>query len=331
MRLDRLRFRIVPLECPLATRECRGDGDPGVPAGVPRECPPPTRARPPRTGRAYHHPMLLVIDAGNSHVTVGLARDGDLTVSRRSATRASATPDEFGIAVPNTLTVVPPPKIEQVSSSGAVSPAARAIASTVPALTDAFEAIAARREIPCAVAAAGTIPMAVHVDRPGDVGPDRLINAYAAAHLLGAPAIVVDCGTATTFDAVDSRGAFVGGAIAPGLQLGLEALATRTARLPLVEPRLPDCAIGRDTASAIRVGTVLGHRAMIEGILGRIRRELATGAGIAPHDVRAILTGGLSALPWARTIEGLDGIDPDLTLKGLVHFHRAVAGDEAQA
>jgi len=266
--------------------------------------------------------MLLVIDAGNSHVTVGLARDGDLTASRRAATRASATPDELEILLEGLL---------RLDGQGLAGVAAVAIASTVPALTDAFEAIAARREIPCAVAAAGTIPMAVHVDRPGDVGPDRLINAYAAAHLLGPPAIVVDCGTATTFDAVDSRGAFVGGAIAPGLQLGLEALATRTARLPLVELRLPDCAIGRDTASAIRVGTVLGHRTMIEGILGRIRRELATGAGIAPHDVRAILTGGLSALPWARTIEGLDGIDPDLTLKGLVHFHRAVAGDEAQA
>ena len=282
----------------------------------------PTRARPPGTGRPYDQPMLLVIDAGNSHVTIGLARDGALTASRRAASRAGATPDELEILLEGLL---------RLDGQGLVDVAAVAIASTVPALTDAFEAIVARREIPCAVAAAGTIPMAVHVDRPGDVGPDRLINAYAAAHLLGTPAIVVDCGTATTFDAVDSQGAFVGGAIAPGLKLGLEALATRTARLPLVELSLPDCAIGRDTVSAIRVGTVLGHRTMIEGILCRIRRELATVAGIAPHDVRTILTGGLSALPWARTIEGLDGIDPDLTLRGLVHFHRVVSGDEAQA
>lgn len=280
------------------------------------------RARPPATGRAYHPRMLLVIDAGNSHVTVGLARDGALTASRRAATRAGATPDELEVLLEGLL---------RLDGQGLAGVAAVAIASTVPALTDAFEVIAARREIPCAVAAAGTIPMAVHVDRPGEVGPDRLVNAYAAAHLLGTPAIVVDCGTATTFDAVDARGAFVGGAIAPGLQMGLEALAARTARLPLVELRVPDATIGRDTASAIRVGTVLGHRAMIEGILGRIRGELAAGAGIAPQDVRAILTGGLSALPWARTIEGLDGIDPDLTLKGLVHFHRVVAGDEAQA
>ena len=265
--------------------------------------------------------MLLVIDAGNSHLTVGLARDGALFASRRAETRPGATPDELEVLLEGLL---------HLDGQGLVGVAAVAIASTVPALADAFEAIAARREVPCAVAGPGTIPMAVDVERPGDVGPDRLVNAYAAVHLLGTPAIVVDCGTATTFDAVDSRGAFVGGAIAPGLQLGLEALAERTARLPRTELRVPDGSIGRDTATAIQVGTVLGHRAMIEGILGRIRLELAVAAGIAPHDVRAILTGGLSALPWARTIEGVDGIDPDLTLKGLIHFHRVVAGDEAQ-
>jgi type III pantothenate kinase len=266
--------------------------------------------------------MLLVIDAGNSHVTVGLARDGALTTARRAETRPSATPDELEVLLEGLL---------RLDGQGLAAVAAVAIASTVPALAGAFEAIAARREIPCTIAGPGTLPMAVHVDRPGEVGPDRLVNAYAAAHLLGTPAIVIDCGTATTFDVVDAHGAFVGGAIAPGLQLGLEALATRTARLPLVELRVPEGSIGRDTAAAIRVGTVLGHKIMIEGILGRIRRELATGTAIAPHDVRAILTGGLSAHPWARTIEGLDGIDPDLTLKGLVHFHRVIAGDEAQS
>lgn len=266
--------------------------------------------------------MLLVIDAGNSHVSFGLARDGALIASRRMAARPGATPDELEVLLDGLL---------RLDGHGLAGVAAVAIASTVPALEGSFAAIASRREIPCAVASAGTIPMAVDVDRPGEVGPDRLVNAYAAAHLLGIPAIVVDCGTATTFDAVDTRGAFVGGAIAPGLLLGLEALAARTARLPLVELRVPDATIGRDTATAILVGTVLGHRAMIEGILGQIRRELAAGAGITPHEVRAILTGGLSRLPWARTIEGLDGIDPDLTLKGLVEFHRVMAGDEAQA
>jgi type III pantothenate kinase len=265
--------------------------------------------------------MLLVIDAGNSHLRVGLARGGVLIGSWRAVTRPASTPDDLEILLGGLL------RLDGHDLEGV---AAIAISSTVPALEDAVGAVAARRRIACAVAGAATIPMAVDVDHPGEVGPDRLVNAYAAAHLLGAPVIVVDCGTATTFDAVDSRGAFVGGAIAPGLRLGLESLAARTARLPLVELRAPDAAIGRDTVSAIRVGSVLGHRLMIEGILDGIRRQLAAGAGIAPHEVRAILTGGLSALPWARTIEGLDGIDPDLTLKGLVEFHRAVAGDGAQ-
>jgi type III pantothenate kinase len=118
----------------------------------------------------------------------------------------------------------------------------------------------------------------------------------------------------------------VGGAIAPGLVLGLEALAARTARLPRVEPDLPDGPIGRDTTAAIQAGTVLGHRAMIEGLLARMRRQLADAAGLASHEVRVVLTGGLAALPWAQTIEGIDAIDPELTLRGLVLFHRAVTG-----
>jgi len=266
--------------------------------------------------------MLLVIDAGNSHVTVGRAEGGALVSSRRAATRPGATTDELEILLEDLLGL-------DASSLAAI--AAVAVASSVPALEEVFAAIAERRGIRYAIAAAGTIPMVIDVERPAEVGPDRLVNAYAAVHLLGTPAVVVDCGTATTFDAVDARGAFVGGAIAPGLQLGLEALAARTARLPLVELRVPDVTLGRDTASAIRGGAVLGHRMMIEGLLGRMRRELAADAGIAPHQVRAILTGGLSRLPWARAIEGLDGIDPDLTLKGLVHFHRTVAGEEGGA
>jgi len=119
--------------------------------------------------------------------------------------------------------------------------------STVPALEQAIGQIAARRRIPSLVAGADTIPMAIEVDQPGEVGPDRLVNAYAAAHLLGRPAVVIDCGTATTFDAVDARGDFVGGAIAPGLGLGLEALAAHTARLPWWS-----CAPRRARSGAIR-------------------------------------------------------------------------------
>ncbi len=261
--------------------------------------------------------MLLAIDVGNTNLRLGTIRDGSLATTRRAATPAAATPDEVEVLL-GALLGLDGLRLADVGSI--------ALASTVPAAAAAVEAVAARRTIICITASALTVPLPVRVERPADVGPDRLINAYAAAHLYGTPAVVVDCGTATTLDAVDHAGAFVGGAIAPGLVLGLEALHARTALLPRVEPRLPDGPIGHDTAAAVRAGTVLGHRVMIEGLLGRMRRQLAAGAGIAPHDVRVVLTGGLAVLPWARTIEGVDAIDPELTLRGLVLFHRAVTG-----
>ena len=170
------------------------------------------------------------------------------------------------------------------------------------------------------------MPLAVRVDRPHEVGADRLVNALAAARLYGTPAVVVDFGTATTLDCVGTDGAYVGGAIAPGLELGLEALAARTAKLPRIELRTPDRAIGRDTVSAMQAGTVFGYQALASGLLARVRAELAEAAGTKPEDVRAILTGGLSAAPWARGVEGVDVIDPDLTLKGLAILHAEVAG-----
>ena len=148
-------------------------------------------------------------------------------------------------------------------------------------MTGAVESIAARHDIGLVIATAGTVPLAVRVDRPGDVGADRLVNALAAARLHGTPAVVVDLGTATTFDCVASDGAYVGGAIAPGLALGIEALAARTAKLPRVELRAPDRAIGRDTVTAIQSGAVLGYQALVTGLLARIRRELADANGVA--------------------------------------------------
>jgi type III pantothenate kinase len=158
------------------------------------------------------------------------------------------------------------------------------------------------------------------------VGADRLVNALAAGRLYGTPAIVADFGTATTFDCVAAVGAYVGGAIAPGLELGVEALAARTAKLPRIELRTPDRAIGRDTVSAMQSGTVFGYQALAAGLLARIRRELADASDVAPGEVRTILTGGLAAAPWAAGIDGVDLVDVDLTLKGLAILHAEVAG-----
>jgi type III pantothenate kinase len=264
-------------------------------------------------------PMLLAIDIGNTNTTIGLLRNGALVATRRAATNPRATADEVEFTLDGLLHL-------DDASFGDVD--AIACASVVPALTAHIETIAARRERPLTIATAGIVPLAVRTERPGEVGADRLVNALAAGRLYGTPAVVVDFGTATTFDCVAADGAYVGGAIAPGLELGLEALAARTAKLPRIELRAPDRAIGRDTVSAMQSGTVFGYQALATGLLTRIRRELADQAGVAPTEVRAILTGGLSAAPWARDLEGIDAIDPDLTLKGLAILHAEVAGGE---
>ena len=263
--------------------------------------------------------MLLAIDIGNSNVTIGLVRGGALVTTRRAISPARATPDELELLLDGLL------RLDDVAFADV---SAIACTSVVPGLTAAIEAIAARRERPLTVASAGTVPIAIRVDRPSEAGADRLVNALAAQRLYGTPAVVIDFGTATTFDCVAGDGAYVGGAIAPGLELGIEALATRTAKLPHVELRVPDRAIARDTAGAIQSGAVLGHLALTAGLLVRIRRELAETHALPVGSVRAILTGGLSAAPWARQLEGIDAIDPDLTLKGLAILHAEVAGGE---
>ena len=266
--------------------------------------------------------MLLAVDIGNTNITVGRFRAGTLLGTRRAETAPRASTDELEVLLDEML------RLDGLAF-GDIS--ALAVVSVVPALTARLEALAGRRDRPLLVATAGTIPIPVRVDRPADVGADRLVNALAAARLYGTPAVVADFGTASTFDAVAADGAFLGGAIAPGLELGLEALAARTAKLPRIELRSPDRAIGRDTVSAIQAGAVLGYEALASGLLGRIRRELAEQVGMPVEAIRTILTGGLSAAPWAAAIEGVDIIDPDLTLKGLAVLHAEVAGGEPLA
>ena len=263
--------------------------------------------------------MLLALDIGNTNITIGLFRAGALIATRRTATDTRGTTDELELALDGLL---------RLDGIAAADLDAIAMASVVPVVSGVVEAIAVRRDLPLLIATAGTVPIPVRVDRPGDVGADRLVNALAAARLYGTPAVVVDFGTATTLDCVAADGAYVGGAIAPGLELGLEALAARTAKLPRIELRSPERAIGRDTVSAIQSGAIFGYQALAAGLLGRVRRELADANDVGPADVKAILTGGLSAAPWARDLEGVDAIDPDLTLKGLAILHAEVGGGE---
>lgn len=258
--------------------------------------------------------VIVALDVGNTNISLGIVRGGDVSAARRAATRPTATADELELSLD-----------EMLQSDGAALDKVDQIllASVVPAVTATIAEVAAQHEIRLVVADSTTVPMTSAVDRPAEVGADRLICAFAASLLYGAPVIVVSLGTATTLNVVDDSGAFVGGAIAPGLGLGLHALAKHAAQLPKVEVELPSKAIGRDTVSAMHSGAVLGHVALVEGLIARMRTELG-------HTPKVVLTGGLSQLPWVKAIPGVDAIDPLLTLRGLALLERELAARPKQ-
>ncbi|HEX9044358.1 MAG TPA: type III pantothenate kinase [Candidatus Limnocylindrales bacterium] len=261
--------------------------------------------------------MLLAIDIGNTNVTTSVVRHGSLGPARRAPTVRGAPPEELGATL-RALLARDGIAGEQLD--------AVVLSSVVPPLTLGVRAIAEAMHLPLLVADATTVPIPIRVDRAAEVGADRLVNAFAAARLHAVPAVVLDFGTATTVDAVGPDGAYLGGAIAPGLELGLDALATRTALLPRVELLAPERAIATSTVAAIQAGAVLGYQALAAGLLARVRAELSETTGIAAFSIVAIATGGLSAAPWAREIDGVDVIDPELTLRGLATLWEEVGG-----
>ena len=240
---------------------------------------------------------LLALDVGNTQTAVGLYDGGTLEQHWRLATEAHRTGDELGLLLGGLL---------DVSSVDGI-----ALGSTVPALIRAYEELAGRAEVPLLVIGPGTrtgIP--IRYDDPREVGPDRIANAVAARERYGAPAIVVDFGTSTNFDVVSAAGEYVGGVLAPGIEVSMDALFQRAARLVKVDFVAPETAIGKTTESALRAGLVYGFAGQVDGIVERIRTELGDAA--AP----VVATGGLAELiaPHSRTVET---IDPFLTLEGL--------------
>jgi type III pantothenate kinase len=261
--------------------------------------------------------MLLAIDIGNSNLTAGLVHGEAVVASRRAATRLSATADELEMLIDDLLRL----------DGGSLSDVTGiSLASVVPDVARSMEAMAERRGLQLLTATAAIMPMPVRADRPAEVGVDRLINALGVAKLYGTPAIVVDFGTATKFDCVARDGGFVGGAIAPGLRLGMEALAARTAKLPRVDLAEPKKAIGGDTVAALQSGIMLGYRAMTLGMIDRIRLELARTQKADASSIQVVLTGGLSQTEWARSLPGVDAVDPELTLKGLAILWAMASG-----
>jgi type III pantothenate kinase len=240
---------------------------------------------------------LLAVDVGNTQTVFGLFDDGELVENWRVATEAQRTGDELGALVGRFI---------DLGSINGIC-----LSSTVPALIREYEVLAERwATAPLLVLGPGVrtgIPM--RYDDPREVGPDRIANAVAAKERYGAPCIVVDFGTSTNFDVVSQEGEYVGGVLAPGIEISMEALFQRAARLVKVDYVEPPSAIGRTTATALQSGVVYGFAGQVDGIVAAIRRELGV-------DAQVVATGGLVELiaPHSQTIET---IDPLLTLEGL--------------
>jgi type III pantothenate kinase len=241
--------------------------------------------------------MLLAVDVGNTQTVFGLYDGASLTDNWRVATEPERTGDELGVLLGGFLDV------EALDGI--------CLSCTVPSLVRSYEEFAGRwaRARLLAVGPGVRTGIPIRYDDPREVGADRIVNAVAARERYGAPCIVVDFGTSTNFDIVSAAGEFVGGVLAPGIEISMDALFARAARLVKIDFVEPPRVIGNTTASALQSGLVYGFAGQVDGIVERIRSELD---GHAP----AIATGGLADLiaPHSRTIEK---VDPFLTLEGL--------------
>jgi type III pantothenate kinase len=254
--------------------------------------------------------MLLAIDCGNTNVVFAVYDGDDLLGQWRAATTSERTADEYGIWLTQLLERdgIKPERIR-----------AAIVCSVVPAknfdlarLCEKFFGCAARF-----VGEPGLkLGTEIKIDNPREVGADRVVNVIAARETHGGPLIIIDFGTATTFDVVDSGGAYCGGCIAPGIALSMEALHRATALLPRLPVRNPGNApvIGTSTVAAMNSGVFWGYIGLIEGLVARIKAERA-------EAMKVIATGGLAPM-FADATRVIDAIDPDLTLRGLLAVHR---------
>lgn len=250
--------------------------------------------------------MLLAIDVGNSNIVAGVFDGERLVADFRLRTEDHATGDEMGLLITGLLRSrdVDPRKV-----SGVV------VSSVVPNLSRSIDELAHRffDLAPLVVGPGVRTGMRILYDDPRQVGADRIVNAIAAYQRYGGPAVLVDFGTATTFDAISAHGEYLGGAIAPGMLISLEALVAHAARLSRVDLVAPPSVIGRTTTTSMQAGLVYGYVGLIEGLVGRMSRELGPGT-------RVIGTGGIADLIASHT-GCIEVVDQRLTLDGLRLIH----------
>lgn len=246
--------------------------------------------------------MILVVDVGNTNIVLGLYENKTLLHHWRLSTNRSATVDEYGILVYNLFQYA---GIRTDSIEGVV------ISSVVPPLMYVLESLSSDYlgKKPLIVGPGIKTGLNIRIENPREVGADRIVNAVAGIELYGSPLIIVDFGTATTYDYIDERGQLLGCAIAPGIGISTEALYQRAAKLPRIELARPKSTVGRNTIAAMQAGIVFGYAGQVDGIAQRMREEFNPSA-------RVIATGGMAELiaGESRTIEL---VNPLLTLQGL--------------
>ncbi|MGF1429653.1 type III pantothenate kinase [Kitasatospora sp. LaBMicrA B282] len=253
--------------------------------------------------------MLLTIDVGNTQTTLGLF-DGEEVVDHwRISTDPRRTADELAVLMKGLMG-------RHAGGAGPERVDGLSICSSVPAVLHELREVTRRYygDVPAVLVAPG-VKTGVHVlmDNPKEVGADRIVNALAANHLYGGPCIVVDFGTATTFDAINERGDYVGGAIAPGIEISVEALGVRGAQLRKIELARPRNVIGKNTVEGMQSGVLYGFAGQVDGLVTRMARELSPKD---PDDVQVIATGGLAPLVLGEATT-IDVHEPWLTLIGL--------------
>ncbi len=246
--------------------------------------------------------MLLAIDVGNTHIMLGVYREENILVYWRLATRKESTEDELGMVIKDLLhnSRINLPEISLI-----------AISSVVPPLMYSLERMANKyfNLEPLVVGPGIKTGLNIVTDNPREVGADRIVNAVAAYNLYNGPLIIVDFGTATTFCAVSKNGEYLGGVIAPGIGISLEALFDKAAKLPRVEIIRPPQVIGKDTVSSMQSGIVFGYVGQVDGIVRRMMKEF-------PEVPKVIATGGFASM-IARESETICKVNSLLTLEGL--------------